>query len=341
MNRLALYFTAPRQVSLRDEPLPSPGPGQVLVQTALSAISPGSEMLVYRGEFPPGMPIDENIGALAGSFDYPLRYGYSAVGRVTSLGASVDPAWLGRAVFAFQPHASGFLAAPQELLPLPEGVSAEQAVFLPNVETAVNLLLDGAPLLGEQVAVLGQGILGLLTTALLAQFPLASLVTLDRFALRRQASLELGAHASLDPGEPQAIEQALQRLQGGRPYRGADLVYELSGSPAALDQAIALAGFHARVVIGSWYGQKRAGVALGGRFHRSRIRLVSSQVSTLAPELGGRWGRPRRYRASWEMLSRISPQRFITHRFPIQQAERAYRLLDDAPGEAIQVVLEY
>jgi 2-desacetyl-2-hydroxyethyl bacteriochlorophyllide A dehydrogenase len=336
MNRLSVVFTAPGQASVWEEPLPEPSAGQVLVQTLFTAISPGTEMLVYRGQFPEGLPVDEAIPSLDGEFRYPLRYGYSAVGRVVALGPQVEQAWEGRLVFSFQPHTSHFLAALQELMTLPADIAPENAVFLPNMETAVNLVMDGAPLIGEGVAVFGQGIVGLLTTALLAQFPLSSLVTFDRYALRRKASLEVGASASLEAESPEALKELL-RLQPG----GADLVYELSGSPAALDQAIAAAAFTGRVVVGSWYGKKQAALDLGGRFHRSRIRLLSSQVSTIAPELSGRWTKARRFQVAWEMLRRIQPRRFITHRLPVSEAPQAYRLLDQSPEETLQVIFAY
>ena len=162
------------------------------------------------------------------------------------------------------------------------------------------------------------------------------LVTLDRYPLRRDTSLALGAHASLDPAEPQALTRLHALLQ-----QGADLTYELSGNPAALDQAIAATGFSGRVVIGSWYGQKRVDVNLGGRFHRSRIRLISSQVSTLAPEWTGRWSKARRLQVAWRMLEQVRPARLITHRFPLVQAAQAYAMLDQHPEEAIQVALTY
>jgi 2-desacetyl-2-hydroxyethyl bacteriochlorophyllide A dehydrogenase len=328
---LCLYFTSPGQVELRQEPLPPPGPDQALVQTLLSTISPGTEMLIYRGDFPAGLAVDESLPALASPFAYPLKYGYAAVGRVIEVGDGVDPAWLGRPVFSFQPHQSHFIAGLHELLPIPGGLAPEEAAFLPNIETAVNLVMDGAPLIGEHIAVFGQGIIGLLTTSLLARHPLGSLVAFDRFPLRRQASLDSGAHLSLDPGE------ATQNIFP----RGADLVYELSGAPAALDQALALAGFASRVVVGSWYGQKSVSMDLGGRFHRSRIRIISSQVSTISPELSGRWDKPRRFELAWDMLRLVRPARFITHRFPIHQAAQAYQLIDQHPAETIQVLLTY
>ncbi len=341
MRRRSLFFIAPGCVDVRDEALPAPAAGEVVVQTLASAISPGTEMLVYRGQAPIDLAMDDTISALAGSFAFPLKYGYAAAGRVIDLGPGVDPGWRDRTVFAFNPHESHFVARLGDLLPVPDGLDPEAALCLPNVETAVNFLLDGAPLIGEQVAVFGQGIVGLLTTALLARLPLASLITLDRYPLRREASVSLGAHTSLDPTTPAALTDLRSHLQADRSYAGADLTYELSGAPAALDQAIAITGFNGRVVIGSWYGQKHADLNLGGRFHRSRIRLISSQVSTLTPELLGRWTKSRRLQVAWQMLRAIKPARFITHRFPLAEAARAYALIDQHPDECIQVILTH
>jgi threonine dehydrogenase-like Zn-dependent dehydrogenase len=202
------------------------------------------------------------------------------------------------------------------------------------METAVNFVMDGRPLIGERVAVFGQGIVGLLTTALLARFPLSALISLDRYPNRRQASRQVGADISHDPAE-------VGILQTMRGQDEVDLAYELSGNPAGLADALEVVGFAGRVVIGSWYGQKRTDLNLGGRFHRSRIRLISSQVSTLAPELRGRWDKARRFDVAWEMIRQIQPERLITQRIPFDQAERAYTLLDRHPEQAIQVVLDY
>ncbi len=341
MNRQAVCFTMPGEVAVCEEPVPQPAEGQVLVQTLASAISAGTEMLFYRGQVPPDMAVDETISALQGRLAYPLKYGYSAVGRVIACGVGVPTEWVGRLVCAFHPHESHFTATPDELIPIPAGTSPEQAVFLPNIETALTLVLDGQPLIGEQVVVFGQGIVGLLTTALLARFPLASLVTLDSYQLRREASLAAGAHTSLNPQEGGALDSLHTLLRSSRPYRGADLTYELSGMPQALDQAIAITGYHGRVVVGSWYGQKPVTLNLGGSFHRSRIRLISSQVSTIAPDLRGRWSPQRRFDTAWQMIPLVRPERFITHRFPVTEAARAYQLLDQAPDTAIQVIFRY
>jgi 2-desacetyl-2-hydroxyethyl bacteriochlorophyllide A dehydrogenase len=341
MKRQALYFTAPYRVSVREEPLSLPVAGQVLVQTLVSALSPGTELLIYRGQAPTDLAVDETIPALAGAFGFPLKYGYATVGRVMVVAADVAPEWQGRLVFSFHPHESHFLVSPAELIPVPATLSLEEAAFLPNMETAVNFLMDGQPLIGERVVVFGQGVVGLLTTALLAQLPLARLVTVDRYPIRRGHSVTMGAHASLDSDLPDIGTQLRASLLDGDSSPGADLTYELSGNPAALDQAIAATGVSGRIVIGSWYGQKPVHVDLGGRFHRSRIRLVSSQVSTLAPQWTGRWTKARRLQVAWQMLEHVKTLHLITHRVPFTQAAQAYALLDQHPDEAIQVILTY
>jgi 2-desacetyl-2-hydroxyethyl bacteriochlorophyllide A dehydrogenase len=341
LRQTSLYFTAPGKVALETSSLPVPSRGEVLVRTLISAISPGTELLIYRGQAPEDMPVDETLPALQGDFRFPLKYGYSVVGEVIHLGQGVSENWKGKLVFSFHPHESHFLCPPEELLPVPTGVTPEDATFLPNMETAVNFLMDGMPIIGEQVVVFGQGVVGLLTIALLAKIPLTSLVTVDRYPLRRQRSVDLGATASLDPGEPDALSMVMSALQDDREYAGADLAYELSGNPEALDMAVAAAGFNGRIVIGSWYGKKESKLHLGGRFHRNRVQLISSQVSTIGPQWSGRWNKSRRLDVAWSLLREMQPSHLITHCFPIGQAARAYEMLDQNPEEAIQIKLTY
>ena len=327
-----VYFIAPGKVEVRQTPLPPLVSGQVLVETIYSAISPGTEMLVYRGQFPKGMT--DAHDSLSSDLSYPTSYGYACVGRVVKISKEMRHRWLGRLVFAFQPHVSRFIASTDELFPLPEEMSPETACFLPNMETAVNLVQDGRPVLGEQVLVMGQGIVGLLTASLLREFPLKKLVTADCYPLRREASLKWGANTSLDPRKPDFRNQATVQ-------NGYDLSIEISGSPSALDDAIALTGYGGRVVIGSWYGEKQATLDLGGDFHRSRIKLIASQVSTISPLLSGRWDKARRFSVAWDALERIQPQKWITHRFPLDDADKAYRLLDENPQETIQIIFQH
>jgi 2-desacetyl-2-hydroxyethyl bacteriochlorophyllide A dehydrogenase len=340
MKNLSVHFVEPYRVEPREEPVPITAPDQVLVKAICSAISPGTEMLVYRGQWPANLAIDESIPALGGKFSYPLKYGYACVGEIVETGASVSREWLGKSVFSFNPHESYFTAKPEHLIPLPESLSPEEAAFIPNMETAVSFLMDGKPLIGERVVVIGQGVVGLLTAGLLAKLPLGLLLSLDNFPLRREKSRGMGAR-SLDAADGHTFAEiqdllGLSGLQGG-----ADLVYELSGNPKALDTAIAFTGLGGRIVVGSWYGEKKAALDLGGRFHRARIKLISSQVSTMAPEFSGLWTKTRRLTTAIAALSTVRPAELITHRFSVDRAAEAYEILDKHPERAVQVILEY
>ena len=329
MKSRTLVFAGPGQIVIEEQPAGTPRGDQLLVQTQFSGISTGTELLIYRGEAPPEMQADGNLPALAGTLAFPLYYGYAAVGEVIALGPEAPSELLGRSVFAFHPHASHFLVAAAAVTPLPDDLPAEAALFLPNMETAINFLHDGAPLAGERVVVFGQGVVGLLTTALLARTPLSSLITIETDPERRKISGDFGASQSLPPSDLHGLAEQ------------ADLSYELTGDPQALDQAISVTGFEGRVVLGSWYGTKQATLNLGGRFHRSRIRLLSSQVSTIASPLTGRWDKRRRLEFALQMVRAIEPARLITHRIPIERAAEAYALLDTHREHVLQVVLTY
>ena len=329
-----LYFSAPRQVTIRENRLPNLEDHQVLVKSHCSIISPGTEMLIYRGDFPKGLT--DSIDPYTSNLSYPLKFGYANVGRVMELGREVSKTWQDRVVFAFQSHGSHFITTPETLISLPDGCSPESACFLANMETSVNLVQDSAPILGEDVLVLGQGIVGLLTTALLAEFPLETLVTTDLYPLRRNHSIALGASASFDP-----VDREFWKNIGDKLPEGADLTIELTGSPTTLNDAIALTGYGGRIVVGSWYGERQAPIDLGGKFHRSRLRIISSQVSTISGVLSDRWDKSRRFDTAWSALKRIKPERWITHRYPIEEAGEAYRMLDQSPKECLQILFEY
>jgi len=356
VKRRAVLFTAPGAVEVCREEMARPQGDELLVETVVSAISAGTEMLFYRGQVPADMSADSSIEGLTDEVSYPLKYGYACVGRIceaacpptpqgetAGVDGQIDAAGEedSRYYFAFHPHESHFCASPEALLPVPEGMTPAQAALLPNAETAVNLVMDGAPLVGERVLVMGLGIVGLLTTALLAQFPLAALIAVDPLPQRRRIAQRLGASQTLDPGGADGAEGLREALADAGGGYGADLIYELSGQPAALDAAVSAAGFDSRIVVGSWYGTKAATLQLGGSFHRNRVRLISSQVSTVSPRLRGRWTKARRMESAWQLLAKLPAEELISHRFPLERAAEAYRLIDSCPEQTLQVILNY
>jgi 2-desacetyl-2-hydroxyethyl bacteriochlorophyllide A dehydrogenase len=346
MKARQLWFTDAYKIEVQEHVLPALESDQLLVKTHCSAISAGTEMLVYRGQLPYDIALDATIGALQQTQSYPLQYGYACVGEIEEVGGNVCETWLGKRVFAFQPHASHFVSTPENVIILPNGIEFEAAVFLANMETAVNLVLDGKPILGEKVVVLGQGIVGLLLSSLLAKFPLSHLYAIDAIEKRRQCALQQGVNYVFSPNcvsQIAALKEALHLpvQLDATANAGADLIYEVSGATQALDLAIELCCFSGRIVLGSWYGSKSTLVQLGGVAHRNRITFMSSQVSTIAPELAGRWDKARRFEVAWQMIGHVRPQSFITHKIPIEQAGTIYALLDQAPEDVLQAIFIY
>ncbi len=328
-----VWFSAARQVELRHESLSMPGSNQVLVQVECSAVSAGTEMLVYRGQIPDEISLDSSIAVLQKKANYPLQYGYAVVGKIISIGLDVNSKWLNQRVFAFQPHASHFICDTDSLISVPEDITAENAVFLANMETAVNLIQDGNPQIGEHVVVLGLGVVGLLLTSLLARFPLAGLYGVDAIATRKKVANKSGMQQIVDPTE---ISQLLAQLNSG-----ADLIYEVSGSPGALNSAIDLGGFTSRIVIGSWYGNKTAAIELGGKAHRNRLQIITSQVSSIAPQLTGRWNKTRRFDLAWEMIRQTQPAKLISHRVALSDSGKIYQAIDQQPADVLQAIFCY
>ncbi len=330
MRASALIFAGPGRVEVWQDELPRPGPGEILVKTTASAVSAGTELLAYSGQLPLGR-LDETLSALtSGENRYPLRFGYAAAGVVIDVGPGVDAGWRGRRVFGFAPHASAFVAPLSEIFTVPDEIPDEVAPLFANAETATNLVLDAQPLLGERVGIVGQGVVGLLVSSVCARFPLERLCVIEpnptRAALARRQGLSVFADAA-------AAGQALAP--------GADLTFELTGNPAALDDAIAITAREGRVVVGSFYGSKRVSVDLGGHFHRGRLRLISSQVSHLPPALAGRWDRARRAATAWRVLAQADAGSFITDRVPLAEAPTIYQRLAQRDPSVVQVVFRY
>jgi threonine dehydrogenase-like Zn-dependent dehydrogenase len=278
----ALWIEAPGRAALRDEPLPELGPEQVEVQATFSGISRGTESLVFSGQVPAELHASMRCPHQAGELSFPVKYGYCSVGRV-SAGAER----LGQKVFCLYPHQDRYVVAARDVVPIPDAVPERRAVLAANMETAINGLWDAAPAVGQRVAVIGAGAVGLLCASLLRQFPGIELEVVDVAPEKDAVCRALG----LTPVRP------------ARAARECDLVLHASGSPAGLALALELAGFEASIVELSWYGTKSVPLGLGGRFHNARLRIQSSQVGHVATLQRARWSYRRRMELALRLLA--------------------------------------
>lgn len=267
----AFWVVAPGQGELRSEPLPSPGPEDVLVRARYSAISRGTEALVFGGRVPESEFARMRCPHQAGAFPGPVKYGYSSVGQV-ELGSAAF-AGRGQWVFCLYPHQSAYVVPASAVLPIPSGVPAERAVLAANMETAVNAVWDAAPRLGDRVTVLGAGALGCLCAFLLSRHVGVEVELVDVQPSRAQVAHALGVRFAL----PEAAA------------RERDLVLHASGTEAGLRSALELATRDATVLELSWFGDTEVRLPLGGAFHQKRLSLRSSQVGTLSPHARSRF----------------------------------------------------
>jgi 2-desacetyl-2-hydroxyethyl bacteriochlorophyllide A dehydrogenase len=340
----SVWFTGPRTVELRERALRSCEDGEVQVRALCSGISHGSEMLVYRGEVPADAAVDLTIPTMQGSFAFPVKYGYASVGRITRLGSGVRNLNKGDLVFAFHPHETEYVIPAEYVLRLDPDLDPRNAIFLAALETALNAVLDAAPRIGERVAIIGQGVVGILITQLVRRLSPEVLITCDLFKKRRSLSLQFGANFSVDPAQTKlcsALGVDDDNRQTCLSRRELDVVFEASGKPEALTEAIDSVGMEGRVVVVSWYGTRKSPIDLGNAFHRKRVTIRSSQVSNIDPGLAPRWTLARRRRLAIQYLKDLRLSELVTHTFRLEQAAEAYKLIDRHAQDVVQVLLEY
>lgn len=330
----AVWFGGPHRVEIRHEPVAPIGPDDLRVRSLVSGVSAGSELLVYRGDAPSDLRPD--LPTVSGDFGFPIKFAYSSVGRVIEVGSRVTRLAVDDLVFVHHPHQTEYVVPADVPIRLPEGLPPDVGVFAANLETAVTVVLDAHPRLGEAVLVAGQGVVGLLITMLLRRVGATPIITADLHEQRRAVSAKAGAESVL-PVDDDLVDAVLELTD----RRGVDIAVEASGNPAALQACIDATSFGGTVVAVSWYGTRDVTLNLGGRFHRGRARIISSQVSTLDPALAPRWDRARRSSIVSRLLQELPVAQLITHRFPLSQAAAAYELLDRRAGECLQVVLDY
>ena len=295
----ACWVVSPGVAELRTETVPTLPEGAVRVRTLHTAVSRGTEGLVFRGEVPASEAQRMRAPFQAGEFPGPVKYGYVNVGVVQA----GPPELLGRTVFCLHPHQTVFQVPASAVVPVPEEVPAARAVLAANLETAINAMWDARPSPGNRFAVVGGGTLGLLVAWLAARLPDGQVEVVDTNPARARVAAALGAGFALpDAAQP-----------------GADLVVHTSAQAAGLTTALRLAAFEATVLELSWYGSRAVSVALGEAFHSQRLTLKSSQVGHVATAQRGRWSHRQRLELALSMLTDPVLDQLITHTAPFAE----------------------
>ena len=283
---LAFWTVSPGRGELRPAALRPPTVGEVRVRSLYSGVSRGTESLVFRGEVPESEYQRMRAPFQEGDFPGPVKYGYISVGVVEDGMGAEAAALRGRTVFCLHPHQARYVVPVSAVIPLPPDLPPARAVLAANMETAINACWDGAPGVGDRIAVVGAGVVGSLVAWLCAQIPGTEVELID-----------------VDPGRARlAAALGLTHRLPAAARAECDLVFHASGHPAGLSTALELAAQEASVIEMSWYGRTPVSVPLGGAFHARRLNIKSSQVGHIPPQRGPRWTYRRRLELALSLL---------------------------------------
>jgi 2-desacetyl-2-hydroxyethyl bacteriochlorophyllide A dehydrogenase len=336
-------LTAPRQVGLREYPGPTPEPDQVRIRTLYSGISAGTELTQYRGINP---YLDKQWDAERAIFlpgtprlSYPVDvWGYSEVGVVDQIGTAVASPALGDVVWGIWGHRSHAVLPAATLANhvLPAGLDPLLGTFNRVGAVALNAVLTAQANPGETVAVFGQGVIGLLATQLLASLG-CQVLAVDAMPARLALAERWGA-MPFDASKGDLAVDVSERVP-----EGVERVIELSGSYAALHQAIRIAGPGGTVVAAGLYNGPVGALALGEEFHHNRVTLISCQIGGVPAHLQGRWTRERLHQTVMKLCAqaRLDPLPLVSHVIDAHDAASAYALLDSPPDDLLQVILDF
>ena len=214
-----------------------------------------------------------------------------------------------------------------------DGVDGRIATLFPLVETALQVTLDAGPRIEEPVVVLGLGPVGVLAAALMQRSG-ADVLGADPREDRRRTAAAFGIRA-VDTSE---IRAAVGASTSGE---GVPLVVDATGNPSALSLALELLAHEGEALVCSWYGTKEVRLPLGRAFHRRRLRISSTQVSTIPSRLAERWDVPRRRRAATRLMTELPLKLLATHEVPFESATTAYAALDRGDDGVMHVALRF
>lgn len=307
---------------------PEPKESEVLVRAHVTLISPGTERAFFLA-MPNAVP------------QFPVHGpGYNFVGEVVALGARVEGLKIGQRVCCSAGHVSHAAAEAQSCLPIPQAVSAEDAVLFNMITIAMQGVRKARIELGEPVVVIGAGIVGLLAMQLAKLQGALPAIVVDKDESRAAAAKQFGADATFALGDqlPELIHKACAPT-------GAAVVIEATGFPQPIVLAFQLARRFGRVILlGSTRGETES-VNFYRDVHQKGLTVVGAHNSTRPRQdsAPGWWSMADDWRTSLKLLEarRLIVQPLVTHRFAARDAAKAYDLLGKGDPKSQAMILDW
>lgn len=329
-----IVFTAPRRAEIEDRTLPAMNDGQVLIQTRKSLVSTGTEMTVYRGEFPEG-------SAWSKLAKFPFLPGYSNVGVVVKTGPGVDRGWLGKRVGTYGPHAAYVVVDHTQLREVhSEDISDEVATFFTIAEIVMNGVRRSKLQWGESVAVYGLGLLGQLCVQLCRVVGAMPVFGIDVNPCRLELIGRDAAVVPVPSGEGPIVDVVRSRTRG----RLADVVFEVTGNPSLIPDEFEVLRQQGRFVLLS-SPRGKTGFDFHDLCNAPSYNILGAHNSS-HPEyatLDNPWTCQRDGELFFDLVSsgvlRIEP--LISHQVDFREAPRWYSELNGDLQDAMGIVFSW
>ncbi|HEV2125752.1 MAG TPA: zinc-binding alcohol dehydrogenase [Chloroflexota bacterium] len=312
-------------------------PHEVLVRTACTLVSAGTEIAIYSGN---------HIGFRTPGATYPrmpFHPGYASAGTVVAIGDAVTTFRPGDRVCGSQRHEPWSVVSTESgsrLLPLPEGVSFEQGCLSRLASIAVQGVRLARVQLGERAAVFGQGLIGQFARQVASLDGATTTIAIDRIDARLNIGRRHGATHIFNPDRDD-ISAAVASATGGS---GADVVIEATGSPAVINTALGIAANLGRVIL---LGSPRGKVEIDpyNDIHRKGVALIGAHANTAAaaPNAYHRWTSNEHQLICLELMrqGRLLTEGLVTHRLAETEALGVFEALTEQPENYLGVTISW
>jgi len=317
----SLWHLSDSQSVIKENTAQNPSPSFLKIQSHFSLISTGTERLVACGEVPGSVHDDMKVPYMEGAFPFPIKYGYSLVGKVITEGHSMT----GKLVHAMHPHQDFCLINESDLFEIHSNIPAQRATLASNLETALTAVWDAQVNIGDRVLIVGFGLIGSLIARLLSFIPAIyfQIIEIDKERIQHAEKLGFPVSAIL------------------RKHSKFDIAFHTSATAEGLQTCIDGVGLEGKIIELSWYGKKPVKINMGGSFHSQRKQIISSQVGKLPSKYNARWDMKRRKKVVFELLENALFDQQITHFIKFVDTPTFFADLRAGKAKGLAYCIEY
>jgi len=296
-------------------------PSGLLIKALYSMISQGTEKTIVTSKFTKKLASKMTVPHMKGNLGERFTYGYSMVGEVIE--GNVD--FLGQKVHLMHPHVDLFYAMSDDVYLVPESMDPQIATFASNMETAVNAIWDSEIEIGDNIQIMGYGVIGSLLASIIHRFPGVDYEIIEKNDKRRKLAKQ--------HGHPVA--------EGDRSGESFDIIFNTTSEEQMIQKAFQRLVPDGKLIEMSWYGEKSVTLKLGSDFHYGRKRIISSQVSRIPLKKQPSWNFKKRKELVFRLLEEIDLRSHIDAVIPYSTTPQFFQQLRNEDVNNFSTIIKY